>query len=251
MSLLRFGPLLGLGAAACLLSSAVLLPTSTAGFTSVQTNAQNSWAAGQRFRPPTVDLGSAAAYSVLAWTDVSNSGKTVLSEALGVSPGATVVGFPPGVARGGMHLAGPGAAEAQADLMRAYDKARALAPTDTFSGDQNAVTFTPGVHFTGAAFALTGTMTLDGQGDPNASFIFQIDAAMDTAAASRMVLVGGARATNIFFLVTGAAGTGAASHVEGTIIAVGAITVGAGAVVHGRVLSRGKITLSSNTITTS
>ena len=237
------------GALVAVLAAATALPTSNAAFTAQVASVDNSWTSRQQFTATGVDLRSAAAYSVLAWTDVSNSGNTVLNDALGVSPGVTVTGFPPGIA-GSIHVADDAATQAQRDLTAAYRATQALTATRGFSGDQNAITFSPGVYFTGAAFALTGTMTLDAGGDPNASFIFQIDAAMNTAASSKMVLAHGARAANVFFQVAGAAGAGALSSMVGTVMAQGAITAGAGAHVNGRLLSLGKVTLSSNTITT-
>ena len=238
-----------LGALVILLAAASALPTSNAAFTAQVASTDNTWTSMAQFTAAGVDLKSAATYSVLAWTDVSNSGNSVLTHALGVSPGVTVTGFPPGVA-GSIHVADNLAAQAQRDLTSAYRATQALTATHGFSGDQNAITFTPGVYFTGAAFALTGTMTLDAGGDPNASFIFQIDAAMNTAAGSKMVLAHGARAAKVFFQVAGAAGAGALSSMVGTVMAQGAITAGAGAVVNGRLLSLGKVTLSENTITT-
>jgi Ice-binding-like/WxL domain surface cell wall-binding len=98
---------------------------------------------------------------------------------------------------------------------------------------------------------LTGTLTLDGQGDPNAVFIFQVDAALNTAAASTITLINGAQASGVFWQVNGAAGLGASSSFSGTIMAAAAITVGAGAVVTGAALSYGgAVTLSTNGVTT-
>jgi hypothetical protein len=200
----------------------------------------------------TVPLGSAASYSVLGATGVTNSGATDVSGDLGVSPAGSIVGFPPGVVGGHIHAGDPQAAQAQGDLLLAYTDAAARAPQAGFAGDLNGLTFSPGIYDTAAALALTGALTLDGQGDPNAVFIFQVDAALNTAAASTVSLTGGARASNVFWQVNGAAGIGAAASFSGTIMAAGAITIGAGAVVTGNALSiGGTVTLSANTITTS
>ena len=190
-----------------------------------------------------VALGAAGTYSVLAGTRVTSLGATVVSGDLGVSPGTAVVGFPPGVVNGAIRT-GVQASQAQADLLAAYNNAAARVPTASFAGDNNGRTFTPGVHHTAAAFALTGTMTLDGQGDPNAVFIFQVDAALNTAAASQVSLINGAKAPHIFWQVLGAAGTGALSSFSGTIMAAGAITIGAGGSLAGRALSRDTVTLA-------
>ena len=65
-------------------------------------------------------------------------------------------------------------------------------------------TYSPGIYQTGSAFALTGTMTLDARGDPNAVSVFQIEAAMNTAAASWVVLANGAQAGNVYWQAVGA-----------------------------------------------
>ena len=182
-----------------------------------------------------VGLGAAGTYSVLAGTMVTSTGATSVSGDLGVSPGTAVVGFPPGIVTGAVRT-GSDAAQAQADLLAAYDDAAARTPTASFAGDNNGRTYAPGIHHTAAAFALTGTMTLDGQGDPNAVFIFQVDAALNTAAASQISLINGAQASHIFWQVLGAAGTGASSSFSGTIMAAGAD--GDGACCHDRARER-------------
>jgi Ice-binding-like/Bacterial Ig-like domain len=198
-----------------------------------------------------VPLGSAASYSVLGVTGVTNTLTTDLSGDLGVSPAGLVVGFPPGIVGGQTHNGDLQAAQAHADLLLAYDDAAGRTPTGSFAGDLNGRSFSPGVYDTAAALALTGTLTLDGGGDPDAVFIFQVDAALNTAAASMVTLTNGARASHVFWQVNGAAGLGAASSFSGTIMAAAAITVGAGAVVAGRVLSYGgAVTLAANTIST-
>ena len=197
-------------------------------------------------RPP---LGSAATFSVLGWTGVTNSsGPTTVSGDLGVSPSSSVVGFPPGVVGGEIHAGDTVAAQAQADLLTAYDNADARTPTSEIAGDQNGKTLHPGVHHAAAAIGLTGTLTLDGDGDPNALFIIQVDAALTTAANSNVVLINGARASNVYWQVLGAADTGADATFAGTIMAKGAITLGANTVLIGRALSRGAVTFANSTI---
>jgi hypothetical protein len=181
---------------------------------------------------------------------VVSSGATVVTGDLGVSPGTAVVGFPPGTVGGVTYAGGSVAAGAQADAGAAYDDAAGRVAAAEFSGDQNGVTFTPGVYHTAAAFALTGTLTLDGLGDPNAVFIFQVSAALNTAAASHVVLVNGARAGNVFWASQGAVGTGANSDFAGTVLSPAGITIGAGATVTGQLLSQATVTLSGNHVTT-
>lgn len=193
-------------------------------------------------------LGAARTYSVLAGSAVVNTLATTISGDLGVSPGGSVTGFPPGTIAGSIHTGDAAAAAARSALMAAYDDAAARAPDATFAGDQNGNTFTPGVYRTTAAFGLTGTMTLDAQGDPQAIFIFQIGAALTTAAASTIALVNGAKASNVYWQVAGAASTGAGASFAGTIMATGAITLGDGTLLIGSALSYTAVTLADDTI---
>ena len=193
-----------------------------------------------------VGLGTAGAYAVLG-TTVTNGGATVLNGYLGSS--SPIAGPELPTVNGQTHVGDSSDVQAQTDLGLAYDAARGLTHTATFSGDQNGLTLLPGVYYAGAAIAVTGTMTLNGVGDPNAVFVFQVEAALNTGASSAIVLTNGAKASNVFWQVLGAANTGAGSSFAGTIMASGAITLGAGASVYGRALSLAAITLAANTVT--
>ncbi len=200
--------------------------------------------------PATVHLGTAGTYSVLGGTGVTNTGETTLSGDLGLSSSGDIAGFPPGIVSGIIHDKDAAAVQAQADTLAAYNNAAGRTADNTFSGDQNGVTFVTGVYSTSAAFALTGTMYLDGQNNPNAVFIFNVDAALNTAAASNVSLINGAQPGNVFWRVNGAVGIGATSNFSGTIMANGAVTIGADTSLNGRALATGLVTLSTNTITT-
>lgn len=195
------------------------------------------------------NLRSAASYSVLG-SAVANGGISSLSGDLGAYPTVAATGFPTGTVQGETHTGDAIAAQAKTDLSTAYADAQSRAADTFFAGDQIGATFYPGVHRTGAAFALSanGVVTLDAQGDPNAVFIFQIYGALNTAADSRIVLVNSATASNVFWASTGAVGTGANSSFSGTILTTGAVTIGAGGDLIGRALAEGAVTLASNTV---
>jgi hypothetical protein len=193
-------------------------------------------------------LRTAGSYSVLAGTSVVSTGATMVSGDLGVSPAGSIAGFPDGVVYGDIHLNDTHSAQALADLVSAYNAANGLTPTSSFSGDQSGHTFYPGVHHTSAAFALTGTLTLDANGDPDAIFVFQVDAAMNTAASSHVVLTDSAKASNVYWQVEGAVGTGASATLSGTVLAAGGITLGAGTHLTGRALSYGTVTMAANVV---
>lgn len=201
--------------------------------------------------PQPVVLGTAASFSVLASTGVVSTGVTHLSGNLGVSPSASVTGFGPsegGTLDGSIHAADVVASTARDDLVAALDDASTRLPHTEIAGDLGGRTFHGGVHHITAALALTGAVVLDGEGDPNSVFIFQTDAAFNTSAGSTVVLAGGAQASNVFWIVTGAAGSGANSSLAGSVLARGAITLGAGTTLEGRALSLGTVTLASNTL---
>ena len=197
--------------------------------------------------PPSVHLGSASGYSVLAATGVTDNGNSFISDDLGVASGP-VTGLAASQLYGEQHVSDDPAVVAQRDLVGAFDRAYALTPNDTFAGDNNGVTFGPGVHATAAAFGLTGTMYLDGRHNPDANFVFLIGGALGTGAGSRIALINGAQASRVFFIAIGAVSVGADSIFQGTVLSRGAITGGAGATIHGALLSQGAITLATNDI---
>ena len=113
-------------------------------------------------------------------------------------------------------------------------------------------TKTPGVYDSPAGtFGITGTLTLDAQGDPNAVFIFKAASTLITASASRVNLVNGAQASNVFWQVGSSATLGTYSVLRGNVLALASITVTTGVTVDGRTLARtAAVTLDTDTITT-
>jgi Ice-binding-like len=199
-----------------------------------------------------VPLGTADNFAVLAGSTVTNTGPTVVNGDLGLSPGTSVTGFPPGTVNGTQHITDAVAAQAQTDLTTAYNDAAAQAPTGTVSADLGGQTLTPGVYNSASSLGLTGALTLDAQGNANAVFIFQAGSTLTTASASSVNLVNGAQACNVFWQVGSSATLGTASTFRGTILALTSITVTTGATVDGRVLARNAaVTLDTNTITRS
>ncbi len=145
-----------------------------------------------------VSLGAAGSFAALAGSTVTSTGFTTLNGDLGVSPGSSLTGFPPGKVNGATHRGAtdPTAAQAQADLTIAYNDAAGRQPPQALPADIGGETLAPGVYKTGAtpALGVTGTLTLDGQGDPNAVFVFQVGSALTTAVNSHVNLIGGAQA---------------------------------------------------------
>src|SRR5680860_129209 len=123
-----------------------------------------------------VSLGTADGFAVLGGSTVTNTGPTVVNGDLGVSPGSAVTGFPPGTVNGTIHAADAVAAQAQSDLTAAYIDAAGRACTVALTGqDLGGMTLTSGVYCFSSSAQLTGTLTLDAQGDPNACLLYTSD----------------------------------------------------------------------------
>ena len=170
---------------------------------------------------------------------------------LGLSPGTAVTGFPPGVVNGTQHVTDAVALQAQDDLTTAYDDAAGRTPAvDKTDQDLGGQTLVGGVYRTASAMALTGTVTLDAQGDPQTVFIFQAGSTLTTATTSRVRLVGAAQACNVYWQVGSSATLGTSTRFVGTIMALTSATLQTGARLQGRVLARnGAVTLDTNVIT--
>ena len=197
-----------------------------------------------------VELGTARSYAVLAGTTVTNTGPSAINGDIGLSPGSAVVGFPPGnVSNGVIHAADAAALQAQADVVTAYNDAAGRATTGAVTADLAGQTLVSGV-YTGGALALSGALTLDAQGDPNAVFVFQAASTLITASASSVVLINGAAPCNVFWQVGSSATLGTNSRFIGTVLALTSIAAGTGATVQGRLLARNAaVTLDNNTVT--
>ncbi|MDO8579338.1 MAG: ice-binding family protein [bacterium] len=196
-----------------------------------------------------LDLATAGNFAVLAVSTVTNTGNTVVNGNIGVSPGTSVTGFGPGVVNGTIYAGGATAAQAQTDLVTAYNFATGESVTNPGVSAFANQTLTPGVYNSGSSIGVTGTVTLDGNSLANPVFVFQMGSTLTTAISSQIVLTNGARAENVFWQVGSSATLGGSSTFVGTILANTAITAGTGAIVDGRLLAKGgAVTLDGNTI---
>ena len=194
-------------------------------------------------------LLSTSNFAVLGGTTVTSTGLSVINGDLGLSPGTSVTGFPPGILHGTEHATDASAGTAQADLVTAYDSAASQGSTATISTDLGGQTLTPGVYNSASSIGLSGTLTLNGEGDPNAVFIFQAGSTLTTGSGSSVNLINDAQACNVFWQVGSSATLGTNSTFVGNIFALTDITVTTGANVSGRVLARnGAVTLDTNNI---
>ena len=198
-----------------------------------------------------IDLLSCAAYAVIGGSTITNTGPTNITGNVGLSPGTDLVGFPPGIIIGEIHIADPDAAQAQLDLTTAYNDAagRTLNPV-TLSGNIGGMTLPPGLYKSTSSLEISsGDLTLDGGGNANAVWIFQIASTFTTTVGRAVVLSGGANANNIFWQVGTSATLGVTSIFKGTILCDQSITVNTGAALDGRVLTRiAAVTLDNDII---
>ena len=198
-----------------------------------------------------VGLGTAGSYAVLAGSTVTNTGPSVISGNLGVSPGTAVTGFPPGTVNSGtIHAADAAAGDAQADLTTAYNDAAGRVKSASIGGFIGAgQTLGPGVYNATSSLDVGGSLTLDAQGDPNAVFIFQAGSTLGTDTGTTILLTHGAQACNVFWQVGSSATLTTGSTFQGTILALTSITVQTGDTITGRALARnGAVTLDDDTI---
>jgi hypothetical protein len=187
----------------------------------------------------------------LAGSTVTNTGPTTVTGDLGVSPGTAVTGFPPGTVIGAIHAGDPTAAGGIADLTIAYNDAagRTLCPV-TLAGNLGGLTLAPGLYKSTSSLEISsGDLTLDAQGNGSAVFIFQIASSLTTTAGRQIILIGGAKASNVFWQVGSSATIGTNSVFVGTIMADQAITLNTGATLDGRALARiAAVALDSNLV---
>jgi hypothetical protein len=142
---------------------------------------------------------------------------------------------------------------AQGDLTTAYNYAAAAPGGAVLTADIGGETLAPGVYKTTSAqpsLGITGNLTLDGGGDSNAVWIFQIVSSLTTAATnSQVILTNGATAQNVFWQVGSSATLGTTTTFAGSIMAQASVTLGTGATLNGRALARtGAVTLLSNPV---
>ena len=201
---------------------------------------------------PMVDLGQASTYAVLSGASVGNTVSavgaphTTLRGDLGVKANTQPTGFPPGVVTGTTRVGGA-ADQAHADLVAAYTDVATRTGGAPLAGALAGQTVTPGLHTIAGAASNTTTVTLDGEGNPNSVFVFQVGGALTFAAASEVKLINGAQASRVFWQVNGAGSVGANGKFAGTLMALDAVAMGNGTVVNGRAFARtGAIGLDNN-----
>ncbi|HZK53627.1 MAG TPA: ice-binding family protein [Desulfosporosinus sp.] len=208
---------------------------------------------------PTVKLGTASTFAVLAGSAISNTGPTTISGSaggdIGLSPEnlSSITGVNLITMSGGAVHAAPDAValKAKNDLVTAYNDAAGRTPVTTIASELGGTTLKPGTYDSSdGKFGITGTLTLDAENDPNAVFVFKTAETLITASGSSVNLIKNAQSCKVFWQVGSAATLGTNSNFVGHILALTSITATTGAKVKGQLLARnGAVTLDTNTIT--
>jgi len=204
---------------------------------------------------PTVNLGTTAGFAILAGTTITNTGPTTISGSVGgdvgLYPGTDFPGQADVTVSGATHINDAVARVAKDDLVAAYDDAAGRTPVTRIPSELGGRTLKPGVYDSAdGTFQITGTLTLDAEGDPDGVFVFKTDSTLITASNSRVNLINSARFCRTFWKVGSSATLGSNSHFVGHIFALTSIAANTGATVQGQLLARnGEVTLDTNTIT--
>ena len=199
--------------------------------------------------PPLVNLGAAGPNGIMAGTAFTCVSLGTIFADIAISPGSTVTGFPPCVITGVQHLNDALAIQAQIDLTAAYNVLAGLPcpAANAIVANLGGTTKPAGVYCTGSGIGITGTLTLDGGGNPNATFVFQAGTGLTTA--GNIVLINGAQARNVYFQVGSSATLGTASQMQGNILALTSITLVDNATLTGRALARnGAVTMGTGNV---
>ena len=209
-----------------------------------------------------VPLGLAGDFVILSKSGITNVPASAITGNIGTSPitGAAITGLGCGEVTGNVFTvdaAGPACrvtypaylTAAVLDMQAAYTDAagRAADVTELGAGNIGGLTLAPGVYKWSSAVIIPVDVTLSG--GPNDVWIFQIAGGLTQAAATRVNLIGGAQAKNIFWQVAGVASMAATAHMEGVILSATGITLVTGATVNGRLLAQTAVTLQMNTVT--
>ena len=200
----------------------------------------------------TVPLASASHFTVLAGTSITSQGDTRIAGEIGLSPGNWVSGFPKEVLYCTDQNNSTKSLQAKVDLLKAYTDAQGRKSKDivTLKGNIGGLTLTPGLYKSAASLQISaGDLTFDAMGKKDAIFIIQIANTLNTRPHSKVILKGGASASNIFWQVGNAANFGSDSDFKGTVLAFKSIKFYSDATLEGRAFaSTGEVDLTANKI---
>jgi len=206
-----------------------------------------------------IALGTASSYGVLGATTVTNVPAlgTVINGDLGLWPGTSITGFPPGVVNGTTNNGNAAAQQAQADALTAYGVLAGLPVTADLTGlvlgNLGTVPLLDsGVYFFSSSAQPTGQLTLDFQGLNNALVAFQIGSTLTTASGSSVLIINPGTHDEVFWQIGSSATLGTGTALYGSVIAQDSITLNTLATIDcGRAIAlTGAVTMDDNTVST-
>lgn len=205
---------------------------------------------GASAAPGAVPFATAGGFVVLAGAGVTATGENTLNGDLGTSPATSLSGSGTVTVNGASHIGDRVATRAQADAQDAYVNAAGQRPTTQVLADLGGQTLGPGIYSQATPMLVTGMLTLDAGGDPNAVWVFQARSDLSVAAGSSISLLNGAQSCNVLWQVAGSADLGAGASFNGAIIASWSVALAAGTTLAGRAFAlNGGVSLDANTIT--
>ena len=200
-----------------------------------------------------ISLGQCHQFAVESSAGVTFNGRltTVYTGDVGVSPGTSIEGSYV-LDDGSVQRNSPLATGCTSDLRTAYDTAvAAVCPASNIIVELAGQTLLPGVYCSGDQMSLSAsTLTLDGNQDPNAQWIFQAATSLTTATTTSFILINGARAENVYWALGTSAYIGYSSSMVGNILAHSAITFGHDSTIVGRALAMTAVSFESGSSVT-
>jgi hypothetical protein len=196
-----------------------------------------------------VGLGTAESFAVLAGAGITNTGATTITGDVGTFPTTSETGFGSVTITGTNHAGDSVTQGANPDLVTAYNDAAGRQPETSANVELGGTTLLAGNYVSGT-FGLTGTLTLDAQGNTDAQFVFKTESTLITAANSHVLLINGADPCRVVWQIGSSATFNTGTAFVGDVLALTDISALTSATFQGRLLARnGAVTLDTNTIT--
>jgi len=197
---------------------------------------------------PIINLVAVETFAILGGAAVSNIGNSIINGNLGISPGASATGFPPGIVNGVIHNNDASSIAAQVAAFAFYLEAIAFEGGTPVTGDIGGQTLTSGIYTASSDLSITSAnLTLSGSALD--VFLFQVPGNLSLAANRNITVTGGATARNIYWLVGGTVTIGDFAGFNGTVLGIGDQSLGISATVQGRLISHlGAVSLNNNVV---